>query len=65
MGLTNAPATFQRLMDNLFNKNRAHVAVYLDDLVVFSKSPEEHVGHLRTVLQTLRENNLQLNAGTQ
>ena len=58
-GLTNAPATFQALMNNIFRKHlNKFVLVYLDDILVFSKTPEEHIGHLRTVLQILRDNRL-------
>jgi hypothetical protein len=54
-GLCNAPAGFQRQM----NKMLAHlpyVVVYLDDILIFSKSDAEHQQHLREVLQTLHEN---------
>lgn len=54
-GLTNAPATFQRLMNTIFQSQRNHVLVYLDDILVFSKTPEEHLQHLRQVFDTLRE----------
>ena len=58
-GLTNAPATFQSLMNDLF---RAHlgkfVLVYLDDMLVFSKTPAEHAGHLRKIFEILREHRL-------
>ena len=55
-GLTNAPATFQRDMDKVFAAylNR-FVMVYLDDIIIYSKTFEEHVEHLRTVFQVLRE----------
>jgi len=56
MGLTNSPAVFQRAMNSMFkDKIDRYVLVYLDDILVFSKTPEEHVHHLRSVLQTLRE----------
>ncbi|KAJ9512263.1 hypothetical protein QJQ45_012830 [Haematococcus lacustris] len=56
-GLTNAPATFQRMMDNVFKPliNEC-VLVYIDDILVMSNTPEEHVQHLRQVLQLMREN---------
>nr|CAD1820409.1 unnamed protein product [Ananas comosus var. bracteatus] len=58
-GLTNAPATFCTLMNKLFHPylNR-FVVVYLDDIVVYSNTLEEHVEHLRTIFQVLRENQL-------
>ena len=54
-GLTNAPATFQRLMINIFQNQRDHVLVYLDDILVYSKTPEEHLSHLKQVFDKLRE----------
>ncbi|KAM9925286.1 hypothetical protein OXX59_003971, partial [Metschnikowia pulcherrima] len=58
-GLTNAPATFQHLMNDIFRPilNRT-VVIYLDDILVFSKTTEEHRAHLRQVLQILREHQL-------
>ncbi|GBG65156.1 hypothetical protein CBR_g49952 [Chara braunii] len=62
-GLTNAPATFQRCMDNLFRSwLDRFVVVYLDDILVFSKTLDEHQGHLRQVLEKLREANFKINA---
>jgi len=61
MGLTNACATFQSLMNRLFTAaGSLHrcVLVYLDDVLVYSRTPEEHVEHLRKVLQVLRDNKL-------
>ncbi|GIM11516.1 hypothetical protein Vretimale_14990, partial [Volvox reticuliferus] len=58
-GLANAPATFQSLMNNIFkDKINKYTLVYLDDLLVFSKTPEEHLIHLRDVLETLRQHKL-------
>nr|GFB85577.1 retrotransposon protein [Tanacetum cinerariifolium] len=53
-GLTNAPAVFMDLMNRVFHEFLdKFVIVFIDDIVVFSKSKEEHEDHLRTVLQTL------------
>lgn len=58
-GLANAPATFQAVMNRLFSSVlNKFVVVYLDDILVYSKTPEEHEQHLRIVLQILREANL-------
>nr|CAD1839581.1 unnamed protein product [Ananas comosus var. bracteatus] len=58
-GLTNAPATFCTLMNNLFHDHLdKFVVIYLDDIVVYSKTLEEHVEHLRIVFQTLKEHSL-------
>ena len=53
-GLSGAPATFQRLMDQLLQGLDGSVAAYLDDIVVYSNSWEEHKGHIRTMLARLR-----------
>jgi len=58
-GLTNAPATFMALMNNIFrNELDQFVIIYLDDILVYSKSKNEHLQHLQKVLKTLRENKL-------
>ena len=57
LGLTNAPATFQRCMNSLF-KHLPFVAVYLDDILIFSRTPEQHLQHVEAVLQILKEQNL-------
>ena len=60
-GLTNAPATFQRLMNQLFcGKEWDFVFVYLDDLLIVSKSVQEHLGHLEKVLDHLDKAGLHL-----
>lgn len=58
-GLTNAPAVFQALVNDILRDflNR-FVFVYLDDILIFSSSAEEHVFHVRQVLQRLLENKL-------
>nr|CAD1844098.1 unnamed protein product [Ananas comosus var. bracteatus] len=58
-GLTNAPATFCTLMNKPFHPYLDRfVVVYLDDIVVYSNTLQEHIEHLRTVFQVLRENQL-------
>ena len=59
-GLCGAPATFQRLMDQLLHGLEGYAAAYLDDIVVFSESWEEHRGHLLGVLEQLRKAGLTL-----
>ena len=54
-GLQGAPATFQRMMDRLIQGMGTFSAAYLDDLVVYSGSWEEHLQHLHQVLSRLRE----------
>ena len=60
-GLTNAPAHFQRAMNQVLAPLLGVcVLVYIDDIVVFSKTPTEHMRHLQAVFDLLRGYNLQL-----
>ena len=67
-GLTNAPATFQAVMNRVFDHPKFlangkvnplsalsdYVLVFIDDILIFSKSAEEHVEHVKTVMEVLR-----------
>ncbi len=56
MGLTNSPSSFQNIMNNIFRDYlNDFVLVYLDDILIFSRSPEEHLRHLELVLRKLEE----------
>ena len=59
MGLCNAPGTFMQLMNDSFRDMLdKSVLCFLDDILVFSRTEEEHLRHLRAVLQRLREKKL-------
>ena len=54
-GLCNAPSTFQRLMNTIFEREiNSFILVYLDDILIYSRSIEEHWDHLRIALDRLR-----------
>jgi hypothetical protein len=55
-GFTNAPATFCTFMNDIFRKwLDDFVVVYIDDILVYNNSMEEHVEHLRKVFQRLKK----------
>ncbi|XP_039862407.1 uncharacterized protein LOC120718122 [Simochromis diagramma] len=60
-GLHGAPATFQRLMDKLLQGCDPYSAAYLDDVVIFSNTWEEHLQHLSEVLGRIHKAGLTLN----
>jgi Reverse transcriptase (RNA-dependent DNA polymerase) len=58
-GLTNAPSTLMSLMNDGFSKYLdKFVIIYLDDILIFSPTFEEHLHHLKTVLELLRRHKL-------
>ncbi|XP_019097821.1 PREDICTED: uncharacterized protein LOC109131377, partial [Camelina sativa] len=58
-GFTNVPAAFMRLMNSMFQEFMdVSVIIFIDDILVYSKSPEEHTVHLRAVLEKLQEQKL-------
>ena len=60
-GLCNAPATFQRLIQNCLGElNLTYALIYLDDMIVFSRTEEEHLHRLRVVFARFLEHGLKL-----
>ena len=58
-GLTNAPATFMAFMNDVLRPYLdKFVVVFLDDILIYSRNEEEHLGHLQLVLEKLREHKL-------
>ena len=58
-GLTNAPASFMDLMNIVFKQYLdLFVIVFIDDILIYSRSEEKHAIHLRVVLQTLKYRHL-------
>src|SRR4051812_33399598 len=60
-GLKNAPETFQRLMNFVLQEYLyKFVAVYLDDIIIYSKTYEEHLQYLQMVFEAIRKANLMI-----
>jgi hypothetical protein len=58
-GLTNAPAYFMYLMNSVFMQELdKFVVVFIDDILIYSKNPEDHAKHLHVILQRLRDHHL-------
>jgi len=56
------PSTFMRLMNEMLKEYiRKFVIVYLDDILIFSRTREEHLQHVRKVLEKLQQNKLLIN----
>ena len=57
--LTNAPSTFQLLMNTIFKPIlRKFILVFFDNILIYNKTMEEHLDHLKTVLQVMKDNTL-------
>ena len=62
-GLCNAPATFQRLTERCMGDlNLRDCLIYLDDVIIFSSTFEEHLDHMEAIFSRLRQHNLKLKA---
>ena len=58
-GLTNSPTTFMDLMNKFFKQYvDLFVIFFIDDILIYSRSEEEHASHLRVVLRTLKDHKL-------
>jgi hypothetical protein len=61
-GLTNAPTNFMRMMDDILRTfTNSFVVVYLDDIIVYKKTLEEHLQHIQWVLHTLWQHKIYAN----
>jgi hypothetical protein len=61
-GLTNVPATFMRLMDDVLRPfTKSFVVLYLDDILIFNRLWEEHMRHIQQVLSTLQKHKIYAN----
>jgi hypothetical protein len=62
-GLANAPAAFMRAMHRILAPHRRYSVVYLDDVLIYSRTLAEHQTHVEAVLQSIRRARLKLNEG--
>lgn len=60
-GLKNSPPSFQRIMAEILSSCRQFALVYIDDIVIYSKSFDDHLKHITQVLSLLLQHNFQLN----
>ncbi|KAI8571492.1 hypothetical protein RHMOL_Rhmol01G0124200 [Rhododendron molle] len=61
-GLKNAPSEFQNIMNEIFNPFSHFIIVYIDDVLIFSKSIDDHWKHLNSFVQTIKHNGLVISA---
>ncbi|UYV67878.1 K02A2.6-like [Cordylochernes scorpioides] len=61
-GLKNVPSQFERIMKSIFTKHNIHYALnYFDDIIIHSKTYEEHIKHLEGILNVFKQENIKLN----
>lgn len=61
-GLKNAPSEFQNIMNDIFTPYTTFIIVYIDDVLVFSKTIDQHFKHLQIFLQVIEKNGLAVSA---
>ena len=61
-GLKNAPSEFQHIMNDIFNPYTQFTIVYIDDVLVFSQSIEQHFKHLEIFFRVIKKNGLVVSA---
>jgi hypothetical protein len=61
-GLKNAPSEFQKIMNDIFNPYSEFIIVYIDDVLVFSKTIDQHIKHLKIFKNVIKHNGLVLSA---
>ena len=61
-GLKNAPSEFQNIMNDIFTPYTSFIIVYIDDVLTFSKTIDEHFKHLQTFLHVIKKNGLVVSA---
>ncbi|WOH09471.1 hypothetical protein DCAR_0728928 [Daucus carota subsp. sativus] len=61
-GLKNAPSDFQNIMNEIFNPYTEFIIVYIDDVLVFSKTLDQHIKHLKIFKDLIRKNGLVISA---
>ncbi|KAN0044715.1 hypothetical protein ACTA71_006234 [Dictyostelium dimigraforme] len=62
-GMKNSPAYFNKWIQSIMDEFQEFARAYVDDIIIFSKTLEDHVGHLRKVLVKLRNEKVYLNGG--
>ena len=61
-GLKNAPSEFQNIMNDIFNPFTEFIIVYIDDVLIFSKTNDQHFKHLQYLLHIIEKNGLAISA---
>ena len=61
-GFKNAPSKFQNIVNEIFNQFSDFLIIYIDDVLVYSTSVEEHWKHLNRFIQTVKDNGLSLSS---
>jgi len=57
-GLKNVPSEFQKIMNDIFNPYSKFAIVYIDDVLIFSQTIDQHFKHLHTFINIIKQNDL-------